>query len=63
MKKAIIPTARQVTLYCEVCGLEDKYYMTNIEIYKKTPTTTYCSNCGKVTKKVPRSEDIRIKED
>lgn len=59
MKKAIIPTARQVTLYCEVCGLEDKYYMTNVEIYRKTTTTAHCSNCGKVTKKVPINKKTR----
>ena len=53
MKKEIKPSTMQVILYCEVCGLEDKYYMTNSEIYKKTTTIAHCSNCHRATKKVP----------
>ena len=49
----ITPTVREVTLYCVICKSEDKYFMTNKEIFDKTTTEAYCNNCKKTTKKIP----------
>lgn len=48
----IIPTVREVTLYCVNCKSEEKYFMTNQEIFDKTTTQSYCDNCQKTTKKI-----------
>ncbi len=48
----IIPTVRKVILHCENCQKEDKYFMTNQEIFDKTTTQAYCSNCHKTTRKI-----------
>ena len=48
----IIPTVREVILHCENCKLEDKYFMTNKEIFDKITTQSYCNNCQKTTRKI-----------
>lgn len=51
-RKMIIPTVREVILYCENCKLEDKYFMTNKEIFDKITTQAYCNNYQKTTRKI-----------
>jgi len=50
--RMIIPTVRVVTLHCENCKLEDKYFMTNKEIFDRVTTQSYCNKCQKTTRKI-----------
>ena len=58
----IEPTVREVILYCENCQSEDKYFMTNKEIFDKTTTQSYCNNCKRTTKKQQTKKEQEVKK-
>ena len=55
-EKILKPTIREVILNCVSCKKEDKYFMTNQEIFTKTSTLAHCDNCQKTTRRSQSSE-------